>query len=389
MGEADRLPAAERDRCRLDLALRQAFVLSILGRQREILALLDAHDADVARAGDTALAAEYHFRRGLTCFFLGDHAAGREAARQALEEGERIGDPEKIGKALHVLSLTARDMGRFQEGIDHALRAIGLLDRPDTRIWLGLVYHDLALNYTAAGDLDAALQAAARLEAVGREDNVPRLLVFSGYVVAWVLALRGDSEAAVTTARRALESTRDTMAAGLVSGVLGHAHLEHGDAGSAVTVLERCVSHLESSPVRHGESRYLALLAEAYLGTGKEDQARQAAARALARSQADGMPFNTGLAQRAQGRIARAAGDCAGAVEHLRRALGTFRECGAAFEAALTRLDLCAALAERGDREAAAQELAAALGTLEAAGAPRRVTGARDLAGRLGLAMPR
>jgi DNA-binding SARP family transcriptional activator len=388
IAEADRLPAAERDRCRLDLALRQAFVLSILGRQREILALLDAHAGDLAHAADDALAAEYYFRLGLTCFFMGDHARGQHAARQALEAGERASDPEKVGKALHVLSLTARDMGRFQDGIAHATRAVSLLDRPHTQAWLGLVYHDLALNYTGAGALDAALGAAARLEAVGRGAHLPRLLVFSGYVVAWILALRGDTEGAVETARQALEATRDPMTAGLVSGVLGHAYLEQGDAGSAVAVLERSIDQLESAPVRHGKSRYLALLGEAYLGTGDRTRARETAGRALALSQADGMPFNVGLAQRALGRIARAAGDPDGAVEHLARALATFMECGAAFEVALTRVGLGAAQAERGDAEAAREHLTAALDAFDAAGAPRRSAAARDLGRGLGILPP-
>src|SRR2546425_6682574 len=98
----DTLVPGERDHAALDAALRQAFVLSLLGRQREVSEVLRSHAAHVERVDDVALVAEYHFRDGMTHFYLGEQVEAYAAAERALAHGERSGDPERIGKALHV-----------------------------------------------------------------------------------------------------------------------------------------------------------------------------------------------------------------------------------------------------------------------------------------------
>jgi tetratricopeptide (TPR) repeat protein len=336
---------------------------------------------------DPLLASEYHFRLGLTQFFLGDHAQSQLAAQEALREAERSGDAEHIGKALHVLSLGAFEGGRPHDGIAQAVRAIAALDHPKTQAWLALAYHDLALNCILAGTLDAAIDAATKEEAIGRESQWPRAQALGGYVIAWALALRRDDELAVETAHRALELARDPMVASLVSGTLGYAHLERGDAPSAVTFLTQAIDQLQSSPLRQGEVRHMAILSEALLLAGDAARARETAARALELSEADGMIFNVGIAQRAAGRIAYAGGELGEAEGHLSQALTTFTESGAAFEAARTRLDLAAVDAKRGDKNAAREHLSAALAVFEAANAPKRAAHARDLAQAWGVVL--
>ena len=373
------LPAADRDRARLEVAMRQAYVLSVRGRQREILELLGDLADTVNRVADAALVSEYYFRLGLTYFFIGDRVNAQLAGEHALEYGERLGDPERIGKALHVLSLQAYEVGRPADGVAHARRAIPLLDRPHTQQWLGLVYLDLALNLVAAGELDAALAATERVEAVARTASVPRISAFAGYVVASVQVLRGDVDLAIETARRALEGARDATVIGLISGALGLAYLERGDAGSAVALLTKVIDQLKDSPVRNVEIRTTALLGEALVLAG-DPRARETADHALELARADGMPFNVGVAQRALGRIAHAEGDDTRAAQLLADAVTTFSECGATFEVARTRVNLAAARAALDDARAAREHLAAAIADFEAANAPKRSAAARALA---------
>jgi tetratricopeptide (TPR) repeat protein len=260
-----------------------------------------------------------------------------------------------------------------------------MLQRVQAEAWLGLAYHDLALNCVVAGALDAALDAAEKEDAVGRETQWPRLQALAGYVTAWVLALRGDGERAIETARRSLELARDPMAASLIGGTLGYACLEQGDARSAVTLLEEAIERLKSSPLRQGQVRHMAILSEAYLLAGDVSRAREAAARALELSQSDGMRFNVGIAQRAAGRIASAAGELAEAERHLSRALETFASSGATFEAARTRMDLAAVTVRRGNQEAAREHLCAALAVFDGANAPKRAAQAHDVARACGI----
>jgi len=387
MAAVENLPPSERDRAQLDVALRKAFALSIVGRQGEILELLRAHAGHLKRVGDPLLTSEYHFRLGLTQFFLGEHAQSQLAAQEALRVAELSGNAELIGKALHVLSLGAFEGGRPHDGIAQATRAIGMLDHPETQAWLALVYHDLALNSILAGALDAAIDAARKEETIGRDTQWLRAQALGGYVIAWALALRRDDALAVATAQRTLELARDPMLAGLVSGTLGYAHLERGDAPSAVTFLTQAIDQLKQGPLRQGEGRCLAFLSEAYLLAGDASRARETAARALDLSQTDGMTFNIGIAQRAAGRIAYAGGELGAAEEYLSQALETFTGSGAAFEAARTRVDLAALRAKRGDKDAAREHLSAALAVFEVANVPKRSVQARDLAHAWGIAL--
>ncbi len=371
------LPEAERDARLLDLTLRRAFVLSMQGRQREIADLLAAEAAAVERVSDPLLVSEYHFRVGLTAFYLGERGRGEAAAIRALAEGERAGHAEAIGKALHVLSLACFEAGRPREGVAHARRAIPLLDLPHAQQWFGLAHHDLALNCLMLGDLPAALDAAEREATVGRASEWPRVIALAGYVTTWALALQGETGAAIRLAEATLAQSRDPMVGALVSGALAFARLEQGEAAAAIPLLTEAVARLRVSPVRTSEIRHSALLAEAELANGDLAAARAGAAATLAMAEGDGNVFNIGLAERAEARIALAEGRNAEAARLLERALATFGRCEAAFEAARTRVLLASLLAETGRRAEARAHLAAALPAFRAAGAQRRL---RDLA---------
>jgi DNA-binding SARP family transcriptional activator len=374
------LPPGERADRQLDLALQHAFVLSILGRQREILVLLEALAPEAARVSDPRLTAEYHFRVGLTRFYLGDLVAAEREAERALRDGERAGEAERIGKALHVLSLVAYGTGRPKDGMVHARRAIDLLDLPQAQHWLGLVYHDLAINAVTAGDLDAALEAGAREDAVGQASGWPRVRALAAYVIAWAQALRGDVDEAQEVAGRGLTLSGDVMTASLLSGSLAMARLERGDGPGAVTLLAETVKRLASSPVRTGEVRLLALLGEAHLLAGDLLHAREVARRAVGMGEADGAPFHVGLARRALGRIDLADGDLAGAHEHLAGALASFASMGATFETARTHVELGRVCAARGAPGDAREHWRTARRIFEAARAPRRVAQVVELA---------
>jgi DNA-binding SARP family transcriptional activator len=383
MTAAELLPMPERDQQTLDLALRQTFVLSILGRQREIWEILQNHADQVQRVVDPLLTSEYHFRVGLTCFYLGKYSQGQLAGEKALSEAERAGNLDAVGKALHVLSLIAYETGHPQDGIAYATRGISVLETTLEPQWLGAVYHDLALNSVVAGKLGDALDIGKQEEALGQNIGWPRLVALAGSVITWALALRGDHELAIETAQRSLGFSRDAMMSNLVSGSMGLAYLEQGDGRTAVKILSEVVIQLRKSPVRSGEARCLAFLSEAQLLVGDFDLARETALRALEVSQSDGFTFSSGLALRALGRIALAYRDFGEAELRLTQALATFTDCGAAFEAARTQAVLADLFADKLERKAARQYLAAALKGFRQADAPRRAAEARRIAREL------
>jgi len=110
-------------------------------------------------------------------------------------------------------------------------------------------------------------------------------------------------------------------------------------------------------------------------------EARVVAREALAVTEEVRFRYGSGMAQRALGRAARAAGDREEAERWLQEALESFRAIGAPFEVARTRLDL-ALLAGAGS-EAAAGQLGEARRTFAELGVPVYVERAERLAGEL------
>ncbi|MGH7307634.1 MAG: ATP-binding protein [Candidatus Rokuibacteriota bacterium] len=373
----DRLPAADRDGQRLDLTLRQAFVMSTQGRQREILDLLSSQAECVERVADPVLVSEYYFRLALTQFYLGDYSASQLAAQHAQREGERAGDAGCMGKALYVLVLDSYGLGTPQRGITEAMRAIPLLDRPPTQYWLGFAYFGLALNAVVGGVLDVALDAAERARGIGVSIHDSRLMAGGSYVVAWVQALRAECEVAIETARHSMDVARDCTATALATGSLGLAHLERGDADAAVPVLQEAVQQLIGIPLRQGIVRHLVYLSEAYLLAGEVARAVETVQEAARRNQDGENPFNMGLVERALGRIAQAARNSDEAQARLSSALAGFERCGASFEAGRTRVELGELAAARGDTEIAAEHARVALAAFDLANAPKRAAAAR------------
>jgi DNA-binding SARP family transcriptional activator len=387
-GVVDDLPLPDRDRSRLDLALRQGFILANLGRQRECLELMEAHAALQRRVLDRALASDYYFRVGMTYAYLGDTARARMAGDAALREAQAAGDDERAGKALYALAAGCHAAGTSREAIAHDLRAIPLLGGPHAQHWLGLVYWNLAMSQVLVGELGSALESVGRCLSVAGALGDSKLQSLTWYLESLVHAARGDIDRAIERARAAADGSRDTVTTMLALVASGYAFAQGADPTRGIVLLERALAHLERAPVQLTYGRTLGHLAAARLAAGDLPGATADATRALELTGADGPSYNAGIAQRVLGAVALATGDPAAAEAHLTAALASFEACDASFEAGMTRLDLARALACRRALGHAREQLAAAALAFEAAGAPRRVAEARGLGSLLGIDVP-
>lgn len=376
-GLAGDLPEIERDEVILALVLQKAFALSVLGRQKEILSLLDEHEFRLSEDSDPAVTSEFYFRFGLTHFFLGTEDEAEGASQRALQVAEAAGVDLAVGKALHVLSLVAFERGEPLLGIEHAERAVAALQAPAAGAWRALVYHDLALNSLVAGKLDQAIDVTELEVATGEASGAPRALPLAASVRAWALALKGEHDDAVEAGQEGQNHARDPVAFALASCALGQAQLGVGENQAALNNLNDAISALHDSPSHSTEARCLAVLSEAYLQLGRPEEARQAARRALDLQGPTKGRLPTGLALRSLGRIDYALKDCGAAATHLLAAIESFEAGDAIFEAALARLDLVRIPTV--DAETRAGHLAIAKEVFATANAPRRLAEAQKL----------
>jgi DNA-binding SARP family transcriptional activator/tetratricopeptide (TPR) repeat protein len=379
---AGRLPAETRDRWLVDLAVREAFSLAFLGRFPETRALLAPLEERVERLADARLSGPYFFRLGLTENYLGDNEEAGRRARRAIEEAARCGDRVTEGRANYVLALSEHYRGLPLEGLEHARRAVFLLEGGQAA-WIGLARWVLGLHHYVLGEFDAALQAQAEVEALGEAHGEPRLRSFGAWTRGWILATRGDGPAAIEACRRGLALSPDPVNSALASGRLGYAYVENGEGAPAIPLLEEAATQVGRFNFRQVQASYHAFLAEAHLLNGDCVTARTLATGAVDLARRTGFRYAEARAQRALGYVAQAAGDLAEAERWLEESLATFRAAHARFEVARTLVRLGEVVALRGGPGAGGR-VEAARSTFAALGLPGHAARAEAVAARLG-----
>jgi DNA-binding SARP family transcriptional activator len=366
----ERLPSSVREPQRLDILLRKALILSMLGRFQDILALLLPETECVGKLDKSGA---YHFRVALTHAYLGHQREAAESAVGAIEAARRAGDDIVMGQGHYVLAVNAYWSGAPAEGVEQARRAIALLSKTARRDWLGLAYLALGSNLHLRGDLEGSLEAHGEMEVLGRVLADARLLSLAAFGRAVIQADRGEWEKALEAGRCALEASLDPYATAAARAALGAAHFEKGDVEAATPCLQAAVADFERFGHVQPAGRFMSLLGEIWLRRGHVDHARDLSMRARELGQQAGSPWAIGLAERVLGKVAFAEGHRSEAAQQLREGLGRFEAIPAPADLGRTLIDLAEVLHAQGQREEVARCLTRAIGLFRVLGAPRRV----------------
>ena len=348
--------------------------------------------------------------------FRADLKEMREAAAEALELAESVGEPPLLAMAAAVLALACAWGGEIEAAEGPRARAAELIDAMSDDELAGRID---ACAHLAAAELylDRYREAEAHAEralAVARStgQQFPTLVptfatacfiggrlgdatdAIEGAVegarlannaqdLAWRLHVRssvalasGDLDTAREAAREAVELTSDFEGESFVTAYPGFglaaALLASGDpAGAEEVLVERGGG--EDLPLIPGVWRVAALelLTSCRLELGRLDEAGSAADAAEAAAGELGLAMAGAWANRAAGAVALAGADPATAVDRAREATAAADAAGSPIEAALSRVRLGEALGALGDRETAESELRRAATELDDCGATR------------------
>ncbi|HSN88684.1 MAG TPA: hypothetical protein VL025_18115 [Thermoanaerobaculia bacterium] len=255
-----------------------------------------------------------------------------------------------------MLSRDAFWSGRFSEGIEHGRRAVALLEQSADRWWKGQAYWVAGFHHYVLGQFEEAFGMMEKADAIWKALQDPRL--DPSWSTGYFHASLGDWELGIVECKGGLERARDPLNTAAALGFLGYAYLEKGDLQEAIEALAESVERLRQAGMLQLFGWFSAFLAEARLRAGgPAAESRELARHALAVTEASGFRYGSGLAQRALGRVAHAAGERSGAALRLREALESFRAIEAPFEVGRTLLDLALLAHSGGDFGEAAQRL--------------------------------
>lgn len=377
----------ERAKEELAVYLRQAESLHFLGRRAEIISLLLEQQERIERLGDPSLAGQYYFWLGWAHAWLGHRAEAAQNLSRSLSEATRSGDEALMGRVHRALALECSYSGRpFGEAIGHARQAVALLERTADRFWFSQALYALSYSCYYAGDFDEALDAAARLDALGKTIGSRRARAESA-MGGLAYATRGECTVGVEACQRALELAPDPFETAFVLACLGKAYAEAGDLGRAVPTLEQAVQLADQVRSRQWRAWFRTWLGEAYLLGNQMDKAQELVDQTLQTCTDLKYAVGIGWCHHLLGRVAQARGDLAEAQRHLDEAVQVFRFLGAKFELARTYLGQAELSNAQGDPECVKRCLGEAHRLFETLRTPKYVERTQQLARTFGQAI--
>jgi DNA-binding CsgD family transcriptional regulator len=325
--------------------------------------------------------------------------------------GQRFGDRDLVGMAIHTHGMILVAMGRVSEGVsmlDEAMTSV--IAGELSNYYTGAVYCNVIDACLSIADVGRAAEwsvaAQAWADAMPPESPYPGICRVNRATIA---ALRGEWPEAEAEAVRAAEelSFSPSLHAlalyemGDVRRRLGdldgaeeafeHAHalgmepqpglallrLAQGKVDAAMAALRVAATAGARTPL--AGSRLLWALADAALAAGDLETARVAAGELKEMAGAVDAPILAASASTVEGSVRLAEADMPGALESLRRACATWQELKLPYEAARARMLYGLALRAAGDEADARLELRAALSAFERLGAAADAVKTSDL----------
>jgi DNA-binding CsgD family transcriptional regulator/TolA-binding protein len=381
-------PSAD-DRVRLMIDLRLGFMLFNVGRFAEASAAAGSALASAERLGDPALLGQ-----ALASVTITDFALGRGLDERRLSQALALHDPDVRApgelRPAHIASFLCRWTGQLprarmlldrlaaeqaERGEEHDLAWLGMW-----RVWTECAAGDLGRAATLADD------AVERLLALGTPHGQVLALAIRTVVAAY-LGQADDARQAAKEAFVLYEQNPWELSAIWVRSVLGFLELSVGDhdaAAASLTPLGAVATAGFAEPTAadmffHGD------VAEAFVGTGRVDDAEPIVAWLEERGATLGRAWAIAVGARCRGLILAAAGDVEAAEQSLERALAAHEHLPMPIERGRTLLVLGRIRRRLRKRLAAKEALDQALATFESTRSERWADRARDEIERLGL----
>jgi len=310
--------------------------------QKSVAILGDQQNQDGAMS-DPTLAADWFFWLAHMSVRLGQPEAAQRAAKRAVQEGSKTGATGAVGKAYGVLVFHAHlydDADALKRSLNYAKQSKSALKQAGESYWRGMTDFYLGMVQILAADFGPALESSDRAYRIGAMISDKRLQAYGRFLRGWVLATRGDTDAAEQVCQEAIDLAPDATSKAYASCFLGYAYLEAGKAGLARPLLNQAVADFVAFQFRPFEGWFRALLAESQREEDETDHAFTFAQDGLDITAEARYAWGQGWAQRVLGRLAAQQDDADRAEVWLRTALHTFERISARNEIARTLSDL-------------------------------------------------
>jgi predicted ATPase len=354
----------------IELRLRRAVVLQVLGQAEKALELLEPVAADARDAGRLDLTCEALVTLGLIDQRQGRPKEARGRMEEALALAIQAANRRLQVRSAFSLASIKGDLGEADEAVSDLGGAIGIAEEIDDRTLRVQGHLRMGMLLYNTGDLANAEREFERCSTLASELGSSRVEALATYPLGVIKYLRGDLEDAEQLGEQArswLERTGDTYFQIQNLLALAQLGLARNDATGAEERLR------EALPLALAERSWFAAeiyrcLTDALLRQDRIDDAAELVEFARRDAQ-EGQPYVQAAVRLAEAYLATAKADKAGALASYDTALSLLEQMGLNIDLAQARIAYGRALRKLGETDLARSQLALAHEACSAVGA--------------------
>jgi len=364
----DNMPDARANKeKRVDIFIKQARVMRLMGRFKEHIKTLEKNLPIVEELGDKNRLAEYYFKMGFYCSVMGSTEDAIKYCTKSIELAELTKNERIVGLASVPQGYNYWYKGESKKAIPIVKKGIKILERLGDHYWLGMSFQAIGACYWHTGDWDKSINYMQKLLKKSEEVSDINLLSLAYWSIGRTHLDKGEWDVGIDYCKKCLDTSPTPLFAVFGLGFLGYGYCKKGEWEGGIKYLEKAIQQSKDFGLGHQQAQFSAYLAEAYLSINERDQALERIKSALEISKESGFRHLEGKAYRVLGEIYGGT-DFNKTKKYIEDSIRIFKEIGAKNELAKSYLSLGRLYKEKGEKGKAKKCVTQALHIFEKLG---------------------
>ncbi|MGB7292191.1 MAG: adenylate/guanylate cyclase domain-containing protein [Thermodesulfobacteriota bacterium] len=362
---------------RVDIFIKQARVMRLLGRFKEHIKTLEENLPIVEELGDQDRLAEYYFKMGFYYSVMGSTEDAIKYCTKSIELAELTKNERIIGLASVPQGYNYWYKGESKKAIPIVKKGVRILEKLGDHYWLGMSFQAIGACYWHTGDWDKSINYMQKLLKKSEEVSDVNLLSLAYWSIGRTHLDKGEWDVGIDYCKKCLDTSPTPLFAVFGLGFLGYGYCKKGEWERGIKDLEKAIQQSRDFGLGHQQAQFSAFLAEAYLSIDERDKALERIKSTLEISKESGFRHLEGMAYRVLGEIYGGT-DFNKAKNYIEDSIRILKEIGAKNELAKSYLSLGRLYKEKGEKDKAKKYATQALHIFEKLGTLHEPEKARE-----------
>ncbi|MDA2919695.1 tetratricopeptide repeat protein [Desulfobacterota bacterium AH_259_B03_O07] len=288
---------------RVDLFIKQARVMRLMGRFKEHIKTLEENLPIVEELGDKDRLAEYYFKMEFYYSVMGEIEESNKYCTKSVELAEVTKNDRIIGLASVRQGYNYWYKGEFKKAISIIKNSIKILERLGDHYWVARSFQTIGACYWQMGDWDNSMNYLQKLLKKSEEISDNNLMILALWSASMPHIDKGEWDIAINYCERCLEMSPPPVFAVFATGFLGIAYYKGGQLKKGIDCMEKAIHQTKQFGLKQQEVITTVHLGEAYLSISERERALENIKSALEVSKQSGFRHLEGIAYRVLGEI--------------------------------------------------------------------------------------